>query len=136
MGGRRGRPWAWENRMVRKLFGLAVAACLVAACGSSGATSTGDASDTVSDTSDRAMDRLDVIILPYITYAPYYIAIEEGYFAEQGIEVEVVSMTGTEEVMPALSSGQVDVASGLISAGMLNAIARGADVDTSIPTAA
>ena len=115
--------------MRMKAVALVAAVCLIAACGSTGETSIGDTSDTSTDTSDRAMDRLDVIILPYITYAPYYIAIEEGYFAEQGIEVEVVSMTGTEEVMPALSSGQVDVASGLISAGMLNAIARGADVE-------
>jgi NitT/TauT family transport system substrate-binding protein len=106
----------------------AVTSTVVAETSTSSAS--GDDSDTTVAPGDEAgeMDRLDVIILPYITYAPYYIAIEEGYFEEQGIEVEVVNMTNTEEVMPALSSGQVDVASGLISSGMLNAIARGADV--------
>lgn len=92
-------------------------------------TTAAEATDSTDDaTGSGTMDELSVIILPYITFAPYYIAIEEGYFAEQGIEVEPVNMTITEEVMPALSSGQVDVASGLVSAGMLNAIARGADV--------
>ena len=70
------------------------------------------------------LDKVKVLILPYISSAPYFIGIEEGYFEEQGIEVEVVNLVSTEEVMPALASGQVDVASGLLSAGMLNAIAR------------
>jgi NitT/TauT family transport system substrate-binding protein len=125
-----------------KLFAMVLALGLVlGACGDGGAEPGSEttvptpemtvttASETTTSTAEVAMDQLKVIILPYITYAPYYIAIEEGYFAEQGIEVEVVNMTVTEEVMPALSSGQVDVASGLISSGMLNAIARGADVE-------
>ncbi len=125
-----------------KLFAIVVALCLVSgACGSEssaepeGVTTTSPEATTTSpeQTTTTAgsteMDHLKVIILPYITYAPYYIAIEEGFFAEQGIEVEVVNMTVTEEVMPALSSGQVDVASGLVSSGMFNAIARGAEVE-------
>lgn len=125
-----------------KLSAMVLAVCLVSvACGDGGAepgsettvptseTTVTTTSETTTSTAEVAMDQLKVIILPYITYAPYYIAIEEGYFAEQGIEVEVVNMTVTEEVMPALSSGQVDVASGLISSGMLNAIARGAEVE-------
>jgi NitT/TauT family transport system substrate-binding protein len=125
-----------------KLFAMVLALGLVlGACGDGGAEPGSEttvptpemtvttASETTTSTAEVAMDQLKVIILPYITYAPYYIAIEEGYFAEQGIEVEVVNMTVTEEVMPALSSGQVDVAGPLVSAGVLNAIARGADVE-------
>jgi len=40
----------------------------------------------------------------------------------------LVNMTVQEEILPALSSGQVDVSSGLLSAGMFNAIERGAEV--------
>ena len=69
-----------------------------------------------------------VVTLPFITFAPFYIGVEEGYFADQGIEVELVNMTVQEEILPALSSGQVDVSSGLVSAGMFNAIARGAEI--------
>jgi NitT/TauT family transport system substrate-binding protein len=68
-----------------------------------------------------------VVTLPFITFAPYYIAQEEGYFEEQGIEAEFVNMSGNAEILPALSSGQVDVSSGLLSAGVLNAIARDAN---------
>ena len=131
-----GDPFARLRRTTvrRKIFIVVVVAlCLVTgACGANdgaepGSTTTAEQETTT--TTPAEMDLLKVIILPYITYAPYYIGIEEGYFAEQGIEVEVVNMTVTEEVMPALSSGQVDVASGLVSAGMFNAIARGAEVE-------
>lgn len=118
--------------MTRKRVAVVVAFCLLfGACGSNrdASETTVGAPDTAPpSTAVAAMDHLRVLILPYVTFSPYYIAIEEGYFEEQGIEVEVVNMTATEDVMPALSSGQVDVASGLISAGMLNAIARGAEV--------
>ena len=69
-----------------------------------------------------------VVTLPFITFAPYYIGVEEGYYAKYGIEVELVNMTVQEEILPALSSGQVDVSSGLLSAGMFNAIDRGAEI--------
>ena len=69
-----------------------------------------------------------VVTLPFITFAPFYIGIEDGYFEAQGIEVELVNMTVQEEIIPALSSGQVDVSSGLLSAGMFNAITRGAEI--------
>jgi NitT/TauT family transport system substrate-binding protein len=69
--------------------------------------------------------KLQVVSQPFITFVPFFIALEEGYFAEQGLEVELVNMTVSQEVLPALSSGQVDVSSGLLSSGILNAIARG-----------
>jgi NitT/TauT family transport system substrate-binding protein len=69
-----------------------------------------------------------VVTLPFITFAPYYIGVEEGYYAKYGIDVELVNMTVQEEILPALSSGQVDVSSGLLSAGMFNAIDRGAEI--------
>ena len=69
-----------------------------------------------------------VVTLPFISFAPFYIADQEGFFAEQGIDVELVNMTQQQEIMPALASGQVDVASGLVSAGILNTIAKSGDV--------
>lgn len=72
--------------------------------------------------------KVKVVTLPFITFAPYYIAQEEGFFREQGLEVEFVNMSGNAEILPALASGQVDVSSGLLSAGFLNAIARGGNI--------
>jgi ABC-type nitrate/sulfonate/bicarbonate transport system substrate-binding protein len=36
---------------------------------------------------------LKVVILPYISFAPYFIAAEEGFFEEQGLKVEFVKST-------------------------------------------
>ena len=37
---------------------------------------------------------LKVQLVPYFSYAPLYIAKEEGYFAEQGIDVEFQKLQG------------------------------------------
>jgi len=74
------------------------------------------------------LDTVRVVILPFLSFAPFYIAIEEGYFAEQGIEVELVNLVQQQEILPALASGQVDVSSGLVSAGIINAIAGGGEM--------
>ena len=69
--------------------------------------------------------KLKVLVAPFLGYAPFFIAMEEGYFAEQGLEIEFVKMGGTIEAIPALAQGKLDVLSGDISIGILNAIARG-----------
>ena len=71
--------------------------------------------------------KLKVVSLSYLSYAPFFIAQEEGYFAEQGLEVEFVK-SGSEEAVPPLAQGQLDVLGGTISTALLNAMAQGADV--------
>jgi NitT/TauT family transport system substrate-binding protein len=71
---------------------------------------------------------LKVVTLPFIAFAPYYLGVEDGYFAEQNLQVELVEMTTQPDTLPALVSGQVDVTSGQVSAGMFNVVAQGANV--------
>lgn len=42
-------------------------------------------------------------------YAPMYVAIEEGYFKEQGIDLELVTGFGADKTMTALLSGDADI---------------------------
>jgi len=42
-------------------------------------------------------------------YAPMYVAIEEGYFQEEGIELELVTGFGADKTMTAVLSGDADV---------------------------
>jgi NitT/TauT family transport system substrate-binding protein len=70
---------------------------------------------------------LKVAILPYLSFAPFFIAEEEGYFAEQGIQIEFVRLA-PQDSTPALAQGEVDVSAGLVTAGLLNAIARGGKI--------
>lgn len=44
-----------------------------------------------------------------IFYAPQYVAIEKGYFAEEGIDLELVTGFGADKVMSALIAGEADI---------------------------
>lgn len=44
-----------------------------------------------------------------VFYAPRYVAIEEGYFVEEGIKLELVTGFGADKVMSALLSGEADI---------------------------
>lgn len=44
-----------------------------------------------------------------IFYAPMYVAIEEGYFESEGIELELVTGYGADKTMTAVLSGEADI---------------------------
>lgn len=127
----------------KQLVLAAVFGMLLAGCGETGqgATTTTSAdvtttigvettTTTVAATTTTTFETatVRVVTLPFITFAPYYIGLEEGYYEKYGIDIELVEFTVQEEILPALSAGQVDVSSGLVSAGMFNAIARGSEI--------
>jgi NitT/TauT family transport system substrate-binding protein len=72
--------------------------------------------------------KLRVVALPFLGYAPFFIAEEEGYFAEQGLEIEFISLHSTSTVVAALIQGEIDVTAGTLWPSHLNAIARGARI--------
>jgi NitT/TauT family transport system substrate-binding protein len=70
------------------------------------------------------LTHLKVVSLPYLSFAAFYIPQEEGYFTEQGLEVEFVKFTSAAQAMPLLSQGDLDVAAGSMSASLVNAIVQ------------
>lgn len=44
-----------------------------------------------------------------IFYAPLYVAIEEGYFAEEGIDLTLITGFGADKTMTALLTGEADI---------------------------
>ena len=44
-----------------------------------------------------------------IFYAPQYVAIEKGYFVEEGIDLDLVTGFGADKVMTAVLSGEADI---------------------------
>jgi len=65
-----------------------------------------------------------------MTSSPLIIAAEEGYFADHGLDVELVmfSTANSSEVLPALLQGQLDVSGSSVSSQYFNAIAQGGTV--------
>lgn len=60
--------------------------------------------------------------------AGFYIAHARGYFAEQGLDVEIKPFESSGDMLPAIASGDIDVAGGITGANLFNAVARGLDI--------
>jgi NitT/TauT family transport system substrate-binding protein len=76
----------------------------------------------------QELTKIKVSVLPFLTYAPLFIAKEEGFYAEQGLDVEFVPIEKNSDAMAPLAQGQLDVASGSFDVSTLNAIAKGANL--------
>jgi NitT/TauT family transport system substrate-binding protein len=68
---------------------------------------------------------LRALLTPFISFAPFFIAEEEGYFAEQGLKVQPVNLDDATKAVPALMKGDLDIVGGTLSVGMLNMMAKG-----------
>jgi NitT/TauT family transport system substrate-binding protein len=60
--------------------------------------------------------------------AGQFIAVERGYFREQGLEVEFTPFDSAAGMIAPLASGQLDVGAGGVGAGLFNAVARGVPI--------
>lgn len=48
-------------------------------------------------------------VQPWLGYGPWWIAEEQGYFADHGLDVEVIDFTWDQDMNAALASGRLDV---------------------------
>jgi NitT/TauT family transport system substrate-binding protein len=62
--------------------------------------------------------------LAAISNAAVYIAIEKGFFKEQGVVTEISNFASAAKQVPALVAGELEVSVGSASAGLFNAIAQ------------
>lgn len=53
--------------------------------------------------------RVSIGYIPIVNCSSIFIATEKGYFKDEGIEVELVSLIGGEKIMTALAKGEVDI---------------------------
>src|SRR5215213_4760107 len=73
---------------------------------------------------------LRIVRLGYIAvmiFAPIYVGIERGYFAEEGLKLELTPLQGGSDSVVQLAAGNFDVAVGGAGAGLLNAAFSGID---------
>lgn len=66
-------------------------------------------------------------VLGVMSDAGLYVAMEKGYFQEEGIRVDVQRFSAGAKMVPALVAGELEVAGGTAAAGLYNAIASGMD---------
>jgi len=74
----------------------------------------------------RGRDSLVVAASPHVTMAPLHLAVEEGYFTAAGLDLRLERLASARDGIPAMAGGQLDVAFLPLSAGIVNAILRGA----------
>ena len=65
---------------------------------------------------------------PSLSNGGRYVAMERGYFEEEGIQIEDVPSDTSTQLFPALAAGQIDLLAGGPTAGLYNAIAQGIPV--------
>jgi NitT/TauT family transport system substrate-binding protein len=74
------------------------------------------------------MRKVRVSFSPLLSWGPLMIANAEGFFRDEGLEVEFVSTLSSQEELVALVTGDIDVQPGPTHAGFLSAIAQGAKI--------
>lgn len=70
------------------------------------------------------LTKLTMNLNPNMGYAPLVIAKDEGFFAAEGIDAELVSIDANSSLL-AVTTGKLDVLSGPVRSGLFNMIARG-----------
>ena len=66
--------------------------------------------------------------LKLLSDAGVYVGVDEGYFAEQGIELELVTFDSAANMVAPLATNQLEVGGGAPSAGLYNALRNGVNV--------
>ncbi|GAA2969145.1 ABC transporter substrate-binding protein [Actinokineospora diospyrosa] len=83
----------------------------LSACGLLGGDDSGSGSTPAASGSGSVEKaKVKVGVLPVVDVAPFYRAIEQGYFKEQGLEIEPVVMASGAASINAVLSGDVDIA--------------------------
>lgn len=84
----------------------ALAVCLFAGCGKKAAAE----KSVVQKPAKETLTKITLNEVAHsIFYAPMYAAIENGYFKEEGIDLELVTGFGADKVMAAVLSGEADI---------------------------
>lgn len=101
-----------KKKIIAYLLLVTMLSVSLAGCGgkSSDAASAnqGKAEETSADTEESVKVTLNEVAHS-IFYAPMYVAIEKGYFADEGIDLELVTGFGADKTMTAVLSGDADV---------------------------
>lgn len=92
---------------MRKLKWIALAAAVMMTITALPVTALAKKKDS---TEDKTLSKVTLNEVAHsIFYAPQYVAIEEGYFKEEGLDLTLVTGFGADKVLTALISGEADI---------------------------
>ncbi len=108
----------------------AIAAALLAACGAATPAPTKPVAPaaTVAPAAP-ATTNVRVGYVPVSINYGFYVAVEKGYFKEQGLNVELLPTDGGSDAVVQVASGNFEASGSGISASMLNAVQRGIEFE-------
>ena len=102
-----------KNRIFSRVLSGALAGALALSLSACGSSSTASSDASADGASDSGTTHLRLIYSPSLCAAPMYIAIENGYFEEENLDIEQVTVDAAH-VSEAIGADQVDVGMGLI----------------------
>jgi NitT/TauT family transport system substrate-binding protein len=73
------------------------------------------------------LTRIRTGLIPIIPSAVFFVPMDKGYFAQEGIEVEWQPVQVTAEAIAQVASGNLELASATVGAAVLNGFSRGVD---------
>lgn len=102
-----------KKKMLSILLTTALLMGMLTACTSTDTAKKTAGSDSEKKTASDASQELKEVTLNEVAhsifYAPMYVAIEKGYFEEEGIELTLVTGFGADKTMTAVLSGSADI---------------------------
>lgn len=122
-----------RNSFGKALFLIAMSLSLVA-CDMGGptpatVTPSGTANTTASPQGTQVpaanLTKVRLGYVPVMIFAPLFVAVERGYFAKEGLDVQLTPVQGGSDSVVQLAAGNFDAAVGGAGAGLFNAAARG-----------
>ncbi len=76
----------------------------------------------------HAADQVRVGIFPLATALPYWVAVERGYFKAENLEPVPSNLMGSQPIVAAMITDQIDATTNLVTADAFNALTKKADL--------
>ena len=104
--------------MKRRFIAVLAAASVLglSACGSGSPSSTGGGTATGGASAASGLTKVSVGVIPIVDCAPIYLGDKQGFFKDEGLQLDIQTATGGAAIVPGIVSGSFDFAfSNLIS---------------------
>jgi len=121
------------------VFGAAAAAFALAACGGDDdddptpISPAGDTGTPAAAGTPRALEDVTVGYIPILIDAPFFVGIDKGYFADEGLNIKLERLAGGADMLVQTAAGNFDIGSGGIGAAVFNAAGAAIKADREVP---